>query len=333
MEQIAAAGIGFLIDLWLGDPYHWWHPVKSIGWLIGRLERWLRALFSKNRKGELVAGTVLVCLVLLITASSVWAVLAFAGRIHPGLRFFVMCLMSYQILAAKGLRTESMKVYEAGRNGDIEGARRAVSMIVGRDTETLDEEGIMKAAVETVAENTSDGVIAPLCFLLLTGPVGGFLYKAVNTMDSMIGYKNDKYRYFGRAAAYLDDFVNLIPARLSALLFVVAAWLIQSGDSHVSGKRAWQIWRRDRRNHASPNSAQGEAACAGALGIQLAGNAWYFGVLHEKPTIGEAIRTIEYEDIRRVNGLMYVSAFLAVLIGTGGALCYAISTGAIFTGM
>lgn len=329
--RIMAIGIGFLLDLMLGDPHTWWHPVRAIGWLITALERRLRRLFPAGSQGELAAGRLLVVLVLLITGASAWAVLKITALLHPALGLVTSCLMCYQILAVKSLKTESMKVYYAGKNGDIEGARAAVSMIVGRDTAMLSEAGIIRAAVETVAENTSDGVIAPLCFLFLGGPVGGFLYKAVNTMDSMIGYKNEAYRYFGRAAARLDDWANWLPARLTALLLIAAAGLWGFFDPAVDGGRAFKIWRRDRRKHQSPNSAQGEAACAGALGIALAGDAWYFGVRHVKPVIGDAGRPVEYEDIRRANALLYISAGLAVLLGTGGVVCVTISMAVIST--
>ena len=205
-----------------------------------------------------------------------------------------------------------MKVCRALKAGEVEAARRAVSMIVGRDTANLTAEGITKAAVETVAENASDGVIAPLCWMFVLGPVGGVFYKAVNTMDSMVGYRNEKYLYFGRAAARLDDLVNWIPARLTALFFVLAAYILPGLD----GAGAWRIWRRDRRCHKSPNSAQGESACAGALGVQLAGDAWYFGVLHRKPTIGDDTRPVEPEDIVRVNRMMYAAFLLALAAGT-----------------
>lgn len=329
--RIMTIGIGFLLDLLLGDPHTWWHPVRAIGWLITVLERWLRRLFPTGSRGELAAGRFLVVLVLLITGGSAWAVLTITTLLHPALGLVTSCLMCYQILAVKSLKTESMKVYYAGKNGDIEGARAAVSMIVGRDTAMLTEAGIIRAAVETVAENTSDGVIAPLFFMFLAGPAGGFLYKAVNTMDSMIGYKNEAYRYFGRAAARLDDWANWLPARLTALLLIAAAGLWGFFDPAVNGSRAFKIWRRDRRRHQSPNSAQGEAACAGALGIALAGDAWYFGVRHDKPVIGDAGRPIEYEDIRRANALLYISAGLAVLLGTGGVVCVTISMAVIST--
>ena len=246
------------------------------------------------------------CMTVVITA----VLLLAAGFIHPYLRFVLMCVLDGWILAARSLKTESMKVYRRLKEKDLNGARYAVSMIVGRDTERLTAEGVTRAAVETVAENASDGVIAPLLFLLFFGPVGGFFYKAVNTMDSMVGYKNEKYLYFGRAAAKLDDLVNYIPARLTGLAFAAAACLIPG----MSGKNAFKIWRRDRRNHKSPNSAQSESACAGALGVQLAGDAWYFGELYHKPTIGDALRPIEPEDIPRANRLMYVASVLTLVV-------------------
>lgn len=311
MELTAAIGIGFLLDQWLGDPETWWHPVRTIGWLIGWLEWHLRRRFPVTAAGEVTAGGVMTVLVLTLTAGITAGLLAAAGRIHPWLRFFLLCVMCWQILAAKSLKAESMKVYYALTAGDAEKARRAVSRIVGRDTEPLSGEGIIRAAVETVAENASDGVIAPLFYLLLGGPVLGFFYKAVNTMDSMTGYRNQKYRYFGRIPARLDDLMNLVPARLTALLLIGISWMLPGFD----GKGAWQIWRRDRYCHKSPNSAQTESVCAGALGVQLAGPAWYFGVLQEKPTIGDNKRRITEGDIVRVNRLMMGGAWLALAAG------------------
>ena len=208
-------------------------------------------------------------------------------------------------------------MYKALKKDDLEGARYAVSMIVGRDTQVLDATGVAKAAVETVAENTSDGVIAPLIYLAIGGPILGFMYKAINTMDSMVGYKNDKYMYFGRCAAKLDDVVNYIPARISALLMIAVSFL--PGKAY-DGKGAWRIWRRDRRKHASPNSAQTEAVCAGSLGVQLAGDASYFGKIVKKPTIGDAHRPVEYEDIKRANGLLYRTAILCECLALIGLL-------------
>lgn len=314
--ELAAAGIGFLLDLWIGDPEEWWHPVRGIGWMVDRLERLLRRCFPKSPAGEMTAGGIMALVVMAATAGAAGGLLGAARRIHPALGFLLMCVMDWQLLAAKSLKTESMKVYDALEEGNVEKARQAVSRIVGRDTRPLSEEGIIKAAVETVAENTSDGVIAPLFYLMVFGPVWGFAYKAVNTMDSMVGYQNERYRYFGRIPARLDDLVNLVPARLAAFFLIGAAWALPG----FNGKEAWRIWRRDRRCHKSPNSAQGEAACAGALGVELAGPAWYFGVLEEKPVIGSGGRKAVAEDIARVNRLMTGSAWFG-LIAVGLACC------------
>lgn len=216
----------------------------------------------------------------------------------------------YQIFATKSLKVESDRVYIALKDKGLEAGRKAVSMIVGRDTQNLTEEGVTKAAVETVAENTSDGVIAPLFYMLIGGAVLGFTYKAINTMDSMVGYKNDKYQWFGTAAAKLDDVVNFIPARVSAVLMIAASYL-----TGMDGKNAARIFRRDRFNHKSPNSAQTEAVMAGALDVQLAGDAWYFGKLHKKPTIGDPVREMELLDIRRSHKLLYGTAMLGLILG------------------
>lgn len=306
---------GFILDLLLGDPPSLPHPVRLIGKLIAVTEKKLRGkLHPENGRetgGDIRRGALMVLVVCGIVTVTAGALLWAAYRIHPYAGTFAECLMTYQILAVKCLKVESMKVYRGLKGGNIEQARTAVSMIVGRDTDRLDEEGIARAAIETVAENTSDGVIAPMLYLALGGPVLGFFYKAVNTMDSMVGYKNETYLYFGRAAAKLDDAVNFIPARVSAFLMIAAAILSGGG---FSGKNAFRIYRRDRRNHTSPNAAQTEAVCAGALGIRLAGDASYFGRAVKKPYIGDALRRVEYEDIRRANRLMYGAAWICEMI-------------------
>ena len=301
---------GFLLDLLIGDPHWLYHPVRLIGNLIAALDhRLLDVTGIRNEKKERRAGILLVTVVLLATGAVSGLLLWGAYAIAPVAGCILESIMTYQILATKCLKVESMKVYERLRADDLAGARNAVAMIVGRDTQNLDAAGVAKAAVETVAENTSDGVIAPMICLAIGGPVLGFLYKAVNTMDSMVGYKNDRYLHFGRAAAKLDDLVNLIPSRLAALLLIVSAYLLR-----YDGKNAYRIWRRDRRNHKSPNSAQTESACAGALGLRLAGDAWYFGKLVPKPYIGDEIHPIEPQDIRRVNRLMYGAAGIMGLL-------------------
>ena len=299
---------GCILDWLMGDPYWLFHPVRFMGNMISALEARLRRLFPEHL---LLAGGVLAGFMCLFW--TLIPVLGFLG-IYRGLLSFgiqrhwiYICLFVLesffcgQLLAARSLQTESMKVCSALKEGDIEKARKAVSMIVGRDTAVLDRDGIARAAVETVAENTSDGVIAPFFFMAVFGPAGGFFYKAVNTMDSMVGYKNETYLLFGRAAAKMDDAVNWLPARLSGMLLPAAAWLLPGMD----GKNAWRIFKRDRFNHASPNSAQGEAACAGALHLRLAGDAWYFGTLYKKPYIGDDDRPIRPDDIKGVCSLMF----------------------------
>lgn len=310
--HIIAFLLGFLLDLILGDPYWLPHPIRFIGNMIAKIEKVLLGR-NKNRdeKKELWQGVCMIMIVLFCTVSVTTAILLIAYTINCYLGIVVEMIMTYQILAIKCLKVESMKVYDCLKNKTLEDARRAVSMIVGRDTACLNEEGVAKAAIETVAENTSDGVIAPMLYTALGGPILGFLYKAINTMDSMIGYKNDKYMYFGRAAARLDDFVNFLPARISAYLMITSAFF---GGKDFSGKRAFYIYKRDNRNHASPNSAQTESVCAGALGIQLAGDASYFGKVVKKPYIGDRGRAVEYEDIKRVNRLMYLTAWICEVI-------------------
>lgn len=305
--HMTAFFLGFLLDMLLGDPHVLPHPIRFIGYLIEKTEKRMR---QTNRQ-EAKQGVLLVVIVLCVTGAVTTAVLllAYGSHIYAGVA--AESVMTWQILAVKSLRTESMKVYRMLKKGDIAGARAALSMIVGRDTVHLGQEGIAKAAVETVAENTSDGVIAPMLYTALGGPILGFLYKAVNTMDSMIGYQNERYLYFGRAAAKLDDAVNFIPARISAYLMMAAAFL---GGKTFSGKCAYTIFKRDRYQHASPNSAQTEAVCAGALGIQLAGDASYFGRLVKKPYIGDALRRVTQEDIRLANVLMYRTAWMGELL-------------------
>ena len=306
MSLLAGCGL----DLLLGDPHSMPHPVRMVGALVGGTENWLRRMFPATRLGQLLAGILLAVFVPAMTGGAALLFLRLAALEASGwLSFAAETILTYYLLAARSLREESMAVYHALQEGDLEKARYAVSMIVGRDTDCLDQAGITRAAVETVAENASDGVIAPLFYLALGGPVLGWIYKAVNTMDSMVGYQNETYLYFGRAAARLDDVLNWIPSRLSALLMIGAACLLS-----MDGAGAFRIWRRDRRNHKSPNSAQTEAACAGALGVQLAGDAWYFGRLCRKPVIGDAVRAVETEDIRRANRLMLLAAGMALLL-------------------
>lgn len=308
---------GFVLDLLIGDPHFIPHPVRLIGSLISFCDKRLncdagynisekKLNLIKYKRGMLLAFTVIFAT---FAMSVIIIVAAYSINLYAGV--IAEAVMTWQILATKCLRVESMRVYDALKTDGVDAGRRAVSMIVGRDTSVLDAAGVTRAAVETIAENTSDGVIAPMLYTAIGGPVLGFVYKAVNTMDSMLGYKNDKYMYFGRFAARLDDVVNFIPARISAYLMIAAAFI---GGGQFDGKNAYRIFKRDRFNHASPNSAQTESVCAGALRVQLAGDAVYFGKLVKKKYIGDGLREIEYEDIKRANRLMYITAFLCELL-------------------
>ena len=301
---------GFVLDALFGDPAWLPHPVVYMGKAISKLEKFLRPRLPKTPQGELLGGAIVAfCLpvgTFLLTGLVCWG----AARLHPLLGLAIQMFWCGQALAARGLVQESTNVYIELKKPDLPGARKAVSRIVGRDTAELTAEGVTKAAVETVAENASDGVIAPLLYMLIGGAPLALTYKAINTMDSMLGYKNEKYLYFGRIPAKLDDAANYLPSRLAALLWVAAA-----AFTHNDAKGAWKIWRRDRRRHASPNSAQTESACAGALGVQLAGPAYYFGQYYPKLTIGDALRPIEPEDILRANRMMYVASSFALAWG------------------
>lgn len=315
MKILCVCLIGMILDWIFGDPVWLYHPVRIIGKWISFLEKIFRK-FAEDQEGNekklLIAGGILWILVILASAAVPMGILYLAEKFSPCAAFVLECFWCYQLLAARSLGKESKKVYKKLIQDDLSGARLAVSMIVGRDTENLTVEGVTKAAVETVAENTNDGVIAPLIYMLIGGPILGFVYKAVNTMDSMLGYKNEKYLYFGRVAAKMDDVAGFIPARISALLMILASCLLG-----MDGKNALWIWKRDRRKHASPNAAQTEAVCAGALQVQLAGDAWYFGKKHEKDTIGDPIREIEPRDILRSEKLMIGTEVLTFLLFGG----------------
>ena len=302
---------GFILDLLFGDPNWMYHPVIFIGKTISFLEKNIRKILPKTPAGELAGGVALVLITLIVSGGIPCIILYAAGLIHPVIQWAAGAFMCYQLLAVKCLRDESMKVYDALKRGTIEDGRHAVSMIVGRDTQALDEKGVVKAAVETVAENFSDGVLAPMLYMLIGGPVLMFIYKGINTMDSMVGYKNDRFLYFGRCAAKLDDAANFIPSRIAGIMLILAAYI-----GRFSGRDARRIFLRDRRKHASPNSAQTESAAAGALQIQLAGNAYYFGKLHEKQFIGDPVREIEVDDIKRMNNLMYIASTLSAVLLT-----------------
>ena len=306
--SLLALVLGFILDLIIGDPHGLYHPIRLVGNLIGLLEKRMNKK-NDSPDRQMVMGWLMALIVITVSSGIPLLLLLLAYRIHPVCRLVLETIMCWQLLAAKSLKDESMKVYRRLKKHDLKGSRQAVSMIVGRDTAALDETGVTRAAVETVAENTSDGVIAPMFYMAVGGAFLGWMYKSINTMDSMVAYKNQRYLYFGRIPACLDDIANYIPARLAGLLMVLASFLVR-----LDGAHAFAIFKRDRYNHASPNSAQTEAVMAGALDVQLAGDAWYFGKLHKKKTIGDDIRPVEAEDIVRANKLLYGTAVVSLII-------------------
>ncbi len=317
--HIIAFLTGYLLDLMIGDPYSFPHPIRWIGSLISRLDQAFMNTPPEKKGSQLRRGLLLVLIVLTFSVTLTFCILFLVYHLHPFLGCAMEAVLTCYCLAAKSLRVESMKVYDQLKTGSLERSRYAVSMIVGRDTKDLSREDVARATVETIAENTSDGIIAPLFYLALGGPVAGMAYKAINTMDSMIGYRNDRYLHFGTCAARLDDVANYFPARLSALFMMVACTFC---GKDFSARNAVRIFLRDRYNHKSPNSAQTESVMAGALELRLAGPAYYFQKLVQKPYIGDPIRSIEAEDIPRACRLMYTTEFLFVVTA---ALIFVIS--------
>lgn len=301
--------VAFILDIIFGDPYWLYHPIRLIGKLISLTEKFLRSVFPKTKKGERIAGAFLLVIVVGVTFAVSFFILFGLGKIHPWVRYVVETFWMYQILAMKCLRVESKKVYDAIKQKDLPLSRKMISYLVGRDTSNLSYKEIVKATVETVAENTTDGVLAPMIFMAIGGAPLGFAYKAVNTLDSMVGYKNDKYRYFGTCSAIFDDIVNFIPARIAGVLMILAAFICG-----YDGKGAARIFIRDRKKHLSPNSAQTESACAGALGLQLGGTHDYFGKPVEKPTIGDPVKPVKAKHILDSHRLMYGTAILCMIL-------------------
>ncbi|MDO5117012.1 MAG: adenosylcobinamide-phosphate synthase CbiB [Eggerthellaceae bacterium] len=310
MKLILACIVGVALDFALGERLSAICPAVLFGKLIAALEPALRKRFPATKQGERTTGILLVLIVCVIAFVVPWAILMLCGLIWEWLPVIISAFWLYQIVATKGLADAGMTVYNALASGDLEASRKAVGMIVGRDTDRLDEAGVVRGTVETIAENTSDGIIAPVFWFVIGGAPLAMLYKAINTMDSMIGYKNDQYRYFGTCAALLDDVVNWIPARLSAFALMFSALFVKDADA----SRAFKIWRRDRRKSPSPNSAQTESVVAGALGVKLLGPMYYFGVLHDKEFIGDEVRAIEPDDIKRTNRLMYGAVIASTLV-------------------
>ena len=315
-ERIVIVISAVVLDMILGDPRGLYHPVRAIGKCIEICEKFFVKIMAikegreDDKYKKIIAGVFIAGMVIAVSVGCAGVLLWVVYKINHYAGVVLECIICYELIAIKDLKSESMKVYYALERGNIKEARKAVSMIVGRDTENLDSEGITRAAVETVAENTSDGVIAPLMFIMCFGTLGAVFYKAVNTMDSMLGYKNDRYIYLGRAAARLDDIVNFIPSRVCAVIMIISAFILR-----YDGRNGFKIFLRDRYKHKSPNSAQTEAVCAGALGLELGGDNYYFGKLVSKPVIGEKRKNIHIYDIVRANRLMYCTAIVCSAVG------------------
>lgn len=309
MMTLVAVVCGFILDLFFGDPLWMPHPICLIGNLIGFLEKKLRKIAGDDSSNLLVAGFCLVVIILTFSFVVPYYILVLAKSISPWLAFVVETIMFYQIFAIKSLKDESEKVYDKLIHSTIEQARIQLSWIVGRDTAELSKEEVTKGTIETIAENTADGVIAPMFFMIIGGAPLAFLYKGINTMDSMVGYKNEQFLYFGRCAARLDDIANFIPARISAVFMIVATVVL-----NYNYKNAIKIFLRDRYKHLSPNSAQTESVVAGALGITLGGGHYYFGKFVPKEVMGDEINKVRFEDIKKTNKIMYASSAIGLLI-------------------
>ena len=318
----AAVLIGVLLDLILGDPESWPHPVRFMGGLVKELEEAFRSRIADNSREKRRAGFFIWLIVASASVLVPAVILFIAWKISPHLYVVIASVMCYQLMAVKNLKDESLMVKKMLDQDDIYLARIRLSRIVGRDTEGLDEEHVIRAAVETVAENTCDGCIAPLFYMALFGPVGGFFYKAVNTMDSMLGYKNEKYIDLGAFAARADDVMSFIPARISALLLMLSAMM-----PSLSFSRAVKIYIRDRKKSSSPNSGQCESVVAGALGIELLGDAVYFGEKVEKPVIGDRTREAVSGDIEKADDMLYLAVILAVVLTLAGRFLWAMTMG------
>lgn len=308
--------LSFLLDFIFGDPLKLPHPIVYIGKLITGLEK---LLSPNSTKRDVPKGVLIFILTVIISFLIPFAVLLILYRVNFWLGLILEIFWSFQILAARTLSIEAYKVKKYLDKGNLKEARRALSMIVGRDTSQLTEEDITKAVVETVSENTTDGIVSPLIAIAIGGAPLGFAYKAVNTLDSMIGYRSEQYFYFGKASAILDDVVNYLPARLTGISMCFASALI----SGLSAKGAWRVMMRDHAKHASPNGGWTEAATAGALGVRLGGDATYFGVLYKKASLGDPKRTIESCDIAKATKLMWISSIIVlILLVIIRMLCY-----------
>jgi len=298
--------IGFILDIIIGDPNNPLHPIRGIGYVARKLEIIFRSILKKYLK---FAGLVVWIVTVALTFMFAFGIVNIAKKFNIYFGIILEGILIYFCIASKGLLVEGYKVIKFLLKHDLDGARKQLAFIVGRDTRTLNKEGVIRAVIETIAENMADGIIAPLFYAGIFGAPLAFAYKAVNTLDSMFGYKNDNYIDFGYFPAKLDDIFNYIPARITGILIVISAKILK-----YDYKNSSKIYKRDRYNHTSPNSAHPEAAMAGALGVQLGGANYYFGKLVEKPTIGDNLKEIQIEDVHKTGKVLYLSSFIGFII-------------------
>ncbi|MCH5210453.1 MAG: cobalamin biosynthesis protein CobD [Oscillospiraceae bacterium] len=309
IAQAIALGIGFLLDIIFGNPNIFLHPIRLMGGLISLLEKIIRRIFPKGKAGEVIGGTLMVLIVIALSGGIPFAILFYLYNWNIFAAVAAESIICYFMLSTRSLGKKGSKIYSSLLNQDVNRARKEVSMIVRRDTDSLDDTGITKATVETIAKNTCDGVVAPIIYMAIGGAVLGCVYRAINTMGSIVGCKNEKYLYFGKVAVKLDDIANFIPSRIAARLMIISSYILG-----FNGKNASYIYKRDSKKYAGPNSARAESVIAGALRIQLAGDAYYFGELYEKPMIGDAISNVTYDNIKQTSRIMYLTAVFTIVI-------------------
>ena len=309
MSDIISLAIGFILDLIFGDPYYFFHPVRIIGFFIEKGEKIIRKIMPKTNKAEFIGGMILTILICTSSFFVSYCLLAVIKNTNEILYIMLNSIFLYQILAINGLKKESSKILNALKNNDLYSARKELSLLVSRQTENLSKKEIIIATIETISENITDAIVSPLIFIAIGGAPLGFLYKAVNTLDSMIGYMNEKYMFFGKFSAKLDDVMNFIPARTASYIMIAASFLLK-----YNYKNAVKIYKRDKRKHESPNSAHTESTCAGALNIRLGGKSIYFGKIKEKPYIGDDIAEPNKRDIIKAQKLSILTAILLLLV-------------------
>lgn len=305
--------VGYVLDLIIGDPHKFPHPVRAIGLLVKNVEKVLYRGKSLLR----FKGLLLFIIVSTITFLITYFLVHYSSYLNKYIGYLISTILIFQILATKSLFTETNKVYKSLKNGDLVNAKRELSYLVTRDCENMEEEDVVRSTIETISENIVDGVTSPLFYILLGGAPLGMLYKAINTLDSMVGYKNSRYSDFGFFSAKFDDVVNFIPARLTSAIILISIFILRYNFTN-----AIKILRRDNNMHSSPNSGWAEAPVAGALNITLGGKVSYFGKVHHKPELGDNIKGPEIDDIRKTHFILLSTSIISFIISAGVMLLW-----------